>query len=387
VTNASTRHPSPSARGAVVLVRIALVLLILGELYVTAVHVPGLLHPTAIGTDASNYYAAGQRLNDGHELYGPMRATDRRVPGYPGGFPAPLLSPPLVAVIWRPLATLGETSMKIWWAADLALLAGLAAWFAAVGGRWTLGGLSVILGLGWLIALALQVPYRYLGNESPLSIAALSGNLNGYLTGLCVLVWWASSRGRSWIAGIGAGLAAVLKLGPFVLVWWLVVRRDWPAVKAFSATVGVLAIVGLLGAGLDANLAFARLALGGGVASTPLSVPGMLHTWLHVDPHHTAPGTIVATVVGLAAVYATRRQARISFLVAILVVIYSSPVVLTGNFALLLAAVAPWVVPGRSATSELPGPAAATATATTGPRESTGADGRLVAAPGRGTGS
>ena len=342
------RHPFSLPPWAVVLARTALILMIVGELYVTAtVQLPGLMHPTDLGTDTSNYFAAGQRLNAGHDLYGPLLPTDRLVPGYPKLYPAPILSPPLSAVVWRPLAARGEGSMTIWWAADLALVVILAAWFAVVGRRWTLGGLLVILALGIPIAFVVGVRYRYLGYHSPISIAALSGNLNGYLTGLCVLAWWASSRGRPWLAGAAAGLAAMLKLGPFALVWWLVVRRDWPAVKAFVATVVILGIVGLVGAGLDANVAFARLTLEAGVSPSSLSVAWILHTKLGLDPHVANLGTMVATIVGLAVVYATRRRARISFLMTILVVIYCSPVVLVGNFALLLAAVAPWVVPDR----------------------------------------
>jgi len=145
----------------------------------------------------------------------------------------------------------------------------------------------------------------------------------------------------------------MLKLGPFALVWWLVVRRDWPAVKAFTATVVILGIVGLVGAGFDANLAFARLTLSAGVSPSSLSIAWILHARLGLDPHLANFGTMAATLVGLALVYATRRRARLSFLLTILVVIYCSPVVLVGNFALLLAAVAPWVVPDRaSATAE-----------------------------------
>jgi hypothetical protein len=333
----------------VALVRVALILMILGELYVTArVQLPGLLHPTDLGTDTSNYFAAAQRLNAGHNLYGPLLATDRPVPGYPALYPAPILSPPLSAVLWRPLAALGDVSMTIWWAVDLAFVAILAIWFALIGRRVTLGGLLVILALGLPIAWVLAVRYRYLGYHSPISIAALSGNLNGFITGLCVLAWWASSRGRPWLTGAAAGLAAMLKLGPFALAWWLVVRRDWPAVKAFAATVMALGIVGLVGAGLDANLAFARLTLSAGVSPSSLSIAWILHTRLGLDSHIANLGTMAATLVGLALVYATRRRTRLSFLLTILVVIYCSPVVLVGNFALLVAAVAPWVVPDRA---------------------------------------
>ncbi len=348
----AVRLPFTLPPWVVALVRVALILMILGELYVTArVQLPGLLHPTDLGSDTSNYFAAGQRLNAGHGLYGPLLATDRPVPGYPALFPAPILSPPLSAVLWRPLAALGDASMTIWWAVDLALVVILAVWFALIGRRVTLGGLLVILALGLPIAWVLAVRYRYLGYQSPISIAALSGNLNGFITGLCVLTWWASSRGRPWLAGAAAGLAAMLKLGPFALAWWLVVRRDWPAVKAFAATVAALGIVGLVGAGFDANVAFARLTLSAGVSPSSLSIAWILHARLGLDPHLANLGTMAVTLVGLALVYATRRRARRSFLITILVVIYCSPVVLVGNFALLLAAVAPWVVPDRAEAS------------------------------------
>jgi hypothetical protein len=331
---------------AVAVVRVALVLILAGELYVTAViQAPGLVHPSTIGSDTSNYYAAGLRLNEGHNLYGPLLPGDRPVPGYPDRYPAPLLSPPLVAVIWRPLALLGDASMEIWWAANLAFVVGLLIWFAAVGRRWTLAGALAVLALGLPIALVLSAPYRQPGFYSPVSTAALSGNLNGYVTGLCALVWWAAVRGRARLAGITAALAAVLKLGPFVLVWWFVVRRDWPAMKTFIATVGVLGIVGLLGAGLDANLAFMGIALGGHITPTALSVPWLLEAAFHLHPRLADLGTIVATVVGLAVIYATRRRARLSFLVAIMVVIWSSPVVLVGNLVILLAAAAPGEAP------------------------------------------
>jgi hypothetical protein len=365
----------PFARWGIVLVRIALVLAFAGELYVTgAIQRVDLMHPTAIGTDSSTYFSAGQRLNAGHPLYGPLVVTDRPIPGYPKKYPAPLLSPPLVAVIWRPLAALGDVSMTIWWAANLALVTLLAAFFAAVGRRWTLGGLLVILALGWPLVALLRVPYLYPGYQSPISTTALSGNLDGYLTGLCVLAWWASTRGRSRLAGAVAGLAAVLKLGPFVLAWWLVVRRDWPAVKAFVVTVAILGIVGLLGAGLDANLAYLRLALGAAVTPTPLSIPWILHTLLGLPQHVANLGTIAGTIVGLGVVYATRRHARLSFLVTILVIIYCSPVVMVGNFALLLAAVTPWAMPVRPGQAVRPGPGAV------------GASGRVsVRASGRGS--
>jgi hypothetical protein len=328
--------PSPAR----VLVLAAVLIILLFELVVTAI-TQDLASPTTIGTDPSNYYAAGERLNAGHPLYGPLVATDRPVPGYPGEFPAPLLSPPLVAVLWRPLAALGEGVMTIWWAIALAVVIGLVGAFTTLGGRWTLNGILALLLLGLPIALVWPTPYRFPGDWSPLAFAALSGNLDAYLTGLCVIVWLATRHGKPRLAGSVAGLAAVLKLSPFALVLWFVVRRDRAALSAFLVTVAVLVLIGLVGAGPSANITYVRLFIGAAVTPTPLSLPGMLQSWLRLDPHIASLATVAMIPIGLGLIQATRSSARISFLVTILVVIYCSPVVLVGNFALLLAALAP----------------------------------------------
>lgn len=347
----------PTPQWAVILVRLALIFVLLAELYVTAtVERPDLMHPTTAG-DAWTYYVAGQRLNAGHNLYGPLLPGDQTVPRYPAEFPAPLLSPPLVAVIWRPLALLGASAVLVWWALAFALIVGLAILFTGRGHRMTLTGLLGILALGVPFAI-MSMPQPHLTALAPIPTAALSGNLNGYLVALCVTVWWATSRGRPLLAGMAAGFAAVLKLGPFALVWWLVVRRDWPATKAFVVTVAILGVIGLVGAGLDANIVFVRLAFAGHIKPTSLSVPWMLETWFHISPRHANYGTVAATLGGLAAVFAARRRPRVSFFVTLLVVIYSSPVVLAGNFVILLAALTPWTAssPAESPQSREPAP-------------------------------
>jgi len=73
--------------------------------------------------DAVTYAAAGQRLNAGHEIYRLLPGDNLVLmePPYP---PYPLLSPPLVAVIFRPLAVLpGLAGAWVWWAAMAVVLA------------------------------------------------------------------------------------------------------------------------------------------------------------------------------------------------------------------------------------------------------------------------
>jgi hypothetical protein len=335
---------------ATVAFRVLLVALLIGQLYVTGfVQRPDLLHPTTIGTDASNYDAAGSRLNAGHNLYGPLLPGDQAVPGYPKTFPAPLLSPPFIAVIWRPLAVLPDSmGIWLWWLLGLLLVVGLTAAFAVVGRPRHLAVLAAVLALGLPLTLIPGGIYRYPGFNSPVSFAALSGNVNTYLAGLLVLTWWAASRGHHRIAGTAAALAAVLKLGPATLLWWFVTRRAWGSARSFMLAAVGFGLLGLLFAGLSANLDFVHLALGGGVSPTGQSVPGMLKHILHLRTSVAQYGGIVATVVGLALVFALRARPRVGFAVAILASIYSSPVVYAGNFALLIAVAAPWLIPSRS---------------------------------------
>ena len=75
----------------------------------------------AIGQDTWNYLGAGERLNAGHSIYA-LVAGDRPIlielPST-----VPLVSPPLVAVLWRPLALLPDwLAMWGWWAASAAAM-------------------------------------------------------------------------------------------------------------------------------------------------------------------------------------------------------------------------------------------------------------------------
>ncbi len=178
--------------------------------------------------------------------------------------------------------------------------------------------------------------------------------MNAYLVALFVLTWWASSRGHPRLAGSAAALATALKLGPVVLLWWFVTQRSWRSARAFAVAGAVFAVAGLVFAGLQANLDFAHLALGGDVKPAALSVTGMLQRLLKVPPSIARYGPIAATLIGLVAVALLRRHPRASFTAAILTTIYSSPVVLSGNFALLVAVAAPWVIAGPAGSPHEP---------------------------------
>lgn len=326
--------------------RLALILALFLELFVTAYRQrPDLLHPDVIGSDPSNYFAAALRLNVGHNLYGPLLPGDLLVPGYPAKYAAPLLSPPLVAVLWRvPAALLGDASMVLFWLGSIALVVLFTVWFALRGRPVELLTIALILAAGLPITLLVGLEYPYAGYNSPLSFAALSGNINAYLLALLVVVWWGASARHDRLSGIAAALATALKLGPVVLLWWFVVQHRWKSVAAFVAGLVAFGLVGLLFAGPSANLDYARLAVGGAVHPQDFAFAVMLRTVFHVRLATASLITWVVLAAGMVAMFALRRRPRASFAVAIAATIFSSPIVLAGNLALLLAIAAPWIV-------------------------------------------
>jgi hypothetical protein len=316
------------------------------QLHGTVAQQPRLVQPDQLGSDPSNYYAAGLRLNAGHSLYGPLLPGDLPVPGYPGTFPAPLLSPPLVAVIWRALALLpGDVAMTGWWAGGLILVTLILLMFVICGTRESLLVLNGVLLLH--VPISLYVHPRNLtdvlmGWSAPVPIAALSGNLNTYLLGLLVLSSWLVGRTGGRGSGIAIAIATALKLGPALLFGWLVGQRGRSAALAFCVGLVAAAIVGLVGAGITANADYIRLALGGGVAPTPLSLPGLLHHFLHISEATGAHALLLVPPLGLFLGWSLRRRPRLALAVGLGAAIFSSPVVMTGNFVLLMAAASPW---------------------------------------------
>jgi len=147
---------------------------------------------------------------------------------------------------------------------------------------------------------------------------------------------------------VAAGLAASLKVFPIVLTFWLGMRRAWREVYVCLAVLLAGAIIGIFGAGLHATSVFVRIALGGHVHPTVLSLPGLIAGLFHVSTMGLVRyATLAALPLGLAAAWLLRRWPRASFAVAILTSIWVSPTVYEGNYALLLAAAAPWEITWR----------------------------------------
>ena len=156
--------------------------------------------------DVQAYYWAGGRLNAGLPLYPPDQSVETPL-GYP--------YPPLLAILFRPLALLPfEAAAGIW---EVVVLGCFAAtiWWMGVRRRET-----------WLVLGMLAAPIAWC-----LSI----GQAQVPLTMLTAI-------GAPW----SIALAANIKLFPAAVSLWWIGRRDWRNLGMFLATVAGLLLIQLL---------------------------------------------------------------------------------------------------------------------------------------------
>jgi hypothetical protein len=267
------------------------------------------------GWDAQTYLAAGERLNAGHPLYA-LSPGDRPVMLRPPYWTAPLLSPPLIAVIWRPLAALpSETGIAVWWITSIAIIL---VTVAAAARR-------AILPAG--LALLILFP-SFVGE---LEVA----NVNGYLLGGTVLAWLLARRGNDVTAGGLIALMAAMKLWPVVLLVWFIGQRRWGALRGFVVGGAVVAVVSVVGAGIGAHSDY--LAIASSTPPSALSAAGIL----------TAFGVNVPWIgyvilaFGVSEVLALRNRPELAFSVAVATMIIGSPVMNPNTFMVLYACIAP----------------------------------------------
>jgi hypothetical protein len=284
--------------------------------------------PTTVGSDVSNYYAAGQRLNDGHDLYR-LAPGDLPVPVQPPYYTAPLVSPPAVGVAWRPLALLPR---------DLAIT-----------GWWAVAGLAAIVTTVWFTGLgSLVVTLAVLALSTELAVTALSANINALLLGSFAAIWLARRSGRPAVVGSLVAIAVAVKILPILLVLWLLVGRRWTELAWFARVGAVIGVLSLLGAGFGAHLDWLEIARQTGTQGiAPASLPGVLQGL-------GAPSGLVSLVipltvlVGAAAILILRDQPGAAFAAAIVTIALANPAVHDGSYAMLLPALLPLARPPRT---------------------------------------
>ena len=275
--------------------------------------------------DSIVYLAAGERLNAGHALYA-LLPGDRQVGIEPPFWTVPLLSPPPIAVVFRPLAILpADAGAYLWWFADIAAVVA-----------------TIVLMMRRRPRL---IAALVAGLSIPLVYEIGVGNLNGLVLLGLVLTWRATTLGGERSVGVLAGLMTAFKLTPGVLGWWLLTARRWSAVGwAAGAGLAVLAI-SLAGAGLDAHLRYLDVIRDTAtVGARPLSLAGMA-IYVGVAPAIANVLPTAALVGGVVATAALRRRPGLAFAATVLTMVFGSPTVSINWFIYLLAVAAPLVWP------------------------------------------
>jgi hypothetical protein len=295
--------------------------LLMARGYLIAMAVPG--DPVEPFSDAITYLAAGERLNAGHDLYR-LAPGDRPVLILPQTFDSPLVSPPPIAALWRPLA---------------ALPFGLAAWIAAT---W-IAMLGTIVYLvrrtGWPAVVACVALFD--GIAQQLTVA----NVAAFFPALLIVAW--NQRARPPSASV-LGVMTAIKIAPGAMFGWLAARRDLPAFLWAAGAALALLLIGAIGAGLDSYGEY--LAVARGTRPSPESLSGMTGLpWLSVAV--LVAGTLLAAVV--------RRDAW-SFAIAVVASVLGAPALYHAGYVPLLALLAPLAARMRPAPpGALPEPASA----------------------------
>jgi hypothetical protein len=274
--------------------------------------------------DGVTYLAAAERLNAGHGLYSLMPG-DRLVAGFGTGCcPFPLMSPPPIAVLWRPIALLGpETALLIWdWVNAIAIIA-------------TVGLLLVRIPLATGIFMVLL--------SLPLAQETLLGNVNGLLLAGVAAAWLLGRSGRFALAGAVIAVMAAVKLWPAVLIIWFLTQGHHRALKGFLAGSLVMAGTSLVGAGLMAHLDYLATVVPATAGQAPLATIVLAATGVDV------PWIGYAVLgAGMVEVWALRERPRLAWATAVLTMVLGSPVFHVGTLVLLFGALVPWAEPARA---------------------------------------
>lgn len=284
---------------------------------------PDLFTPTNIGSDPSNYVAAGQRTLEGNDLYR-LSAGDRPTPAdNPPDWNVAILSPPPIGVVWAGISLASEAgALVVPWAAGLA---GMAATVLLL--LWRLPPLGVL-------ACLLVLPW--------LAVTAWSGNLNA-IVWPALAVWYRPGSRPPWSTpsvalGATIALASLLKIGPLTVAAWVLLQRRWGAtVVGLAVGVGVI-VASLLTSGPSTYVEYLNVAQTS--RPTSASIPGVLEgLGLPGGIARWGIATMLLAAGGLMIRF--RHREDISFAIAVIAATFATPVVRSETAALVVFAMIP----------------------------------------------
>jgi glycosyl transferase family 87 len=289
---------------------------------------PDYLDPTQLGTDVTTYHAAGQRALAGHDLY---RLAPGDLPAFiwPPNWSTPLVSPPPIAAAWAVIAAVvpPAPAMVLWWVGALAA---------------TLAVVALVVLRGPPIAPLLVAPLLL-----AIAITAWTGNVNGYLLAATAGVWALSleqTRRAAIIAGGLVAAGAAFKVGPILLLAWLIGQRRWLAVSSALVTGTGIGLATVVIAGWDSFTAYLDVAtqaagsvpagLSVGAAARALGLPEVLASG--------APWLVFAGCAATAILL--RHRPRAAFAIAVVGSVFGLPVVRYESLTLLIPGLVPWSI-------------------------------------------
>ena len=266
--------------------------------------------------DTATYVETAARLNDGLPLYG---AHERPA----GQAQVTLFSPPLMAVMLRPLALLPQDiAMPIW----VALMAAA-----------EIASLVVLLRRSPLPTGVLMTAVA-----PSIVLTMIVGNVDALVLLALVASWLLLERGHETTAGLVSGIVASLKLTPFAIAWWMLVTGRRRAFAVAMAVCAVLAVVAVLGSEPLVFLRFAEVTLTNFAGSTGLISLATIGQGVGIPAGVAARLPTIALLGGLVAVALLRRRPRAAWVIAVVTMVFGSPVTAFHTPALLLATIVPF---------------------------------------------
>lgn len=316
MASARTGSPAPHARGslwrtALPLVAVAVLVLFSGA----TIRAAG----DNLGFDFLAYHQAARRILEGLPLYdlGYVEA---------GGFGL-FYYPPPFAVMLLPLGLLDPLVATWVWIALLVAAFGLGVWLMPVSStvRWTI---VLLAGLSWPFLFALR-----LGQIGPILFLLFAAGWR-----------WLDDPLR---LGTSAGLGAMVKLQPGLVLVWALLTRRFRAVLAGSALIAIAIVLAALVTGPASWIDYAVLLrnVSDPIETAHNSTPGAV-AWQLGAPMAVAAAIqagVTILVLGAIVVAALRTSAEASYLVVVVASQLLSPI-LWSHYALLLLLPTAWLL-------------------------------------------